>query len=179
MKLQFLGSGSAFTVGDNYHSNMILENSDGRRLLIDCGSDVRHALHQVGLTYADIQDVYISHLHADHVGGLEWLAFTTKFDSTCTKPNVYISNKIVDDLWNRVLSGGLSSLQNEKAQLSKFFNIHTILANNKFIWENTEFTIVPTRHVTNETILVPSHGLMFNADGLKIFITTPCAGIQV
>ena len=27
----------------------------------------------MGLGYADIDAVYISHLHADHVGGLEWL----------------------------------------------------------------------------------------------------------
>ena len=44
MELTFLGSGSAFTNdGTNYQSNMILEHN-GKRLLIDCGGDVRFPL---------------------------------------------------------------------------------------------------------------------------------------
>src|ERR1700733_4386232 len=99
MKLTFIGSGSAFTLGaNNYHSNMLLENAHGERLLIDCGSDARHSLHEAGFSYHDIHDVYISHLHADHAGGLEWLGFTTKFDPTCSeKPNLYISETLVHD----------------------------------------------------------------------------------
>ena len=40
MRLTFLGTGSAFTM-QNFQSNMLLEDG-GRRLLIDCGGDVRH-----------------------------------------------------------------------------------------------------------------------------------------
>ncbi len=69
MKLTFLGSGSAFTM-NNRQSNMILED-DGKILLIDCGTDIRHSLHQQDLSYKDIDAVYISHLHADHIGGME------------------------------------------------------------------------------------------------------------
>ena len=65
-KLIFLGTGSAFTVGDgNWQSNAILEiYYDDRapdkpyRILIDCGGDVRHALHEQGLGFNDI-DVYV------------------------------------------------------------------------------------------------------------------------
>ncbi len=40
MKLTFIGTGSAFTVGgDNFHSNMILESNTHEKMLIDCGSD--------------------------------------------------------------------------------------------------------------------------------------------
>ena len=55
---------------------MILESEDGSKLLIDCGTDARHSLHELGLSYKDIEHVYISHLHADHAGGLEWLGFS-------------------------------------------------------------------------------------------------------
>ena len=69
MKLIFLGSGSAFTVQDNnYHSNMLLVAPNDKKLLIDCGADVRFSLNEIGLTYKDINDVYISHLHSDHAG---------------------------------------------------------------------------------------------------------------
>src|SRR5215813_8474415 len=71
MKLTFIGTGSAFTM-DNFQSNMLLEDS-GKRLLIDAGGDVRFALAKVGLGAKDIDALYISHLHADHIGGIEWL----------------------------------------------------------------------------------------------------------
>src|SRR5688500_12374647 len=118
MKLVFIGAGSAFTVDkNNYNSNMLLQNSNQKRLLIDCGSDARRALYDLCLTYHDIQDVYISHLHADHAGGLEWLAFCTKFDTRCNKPRLYISEHQVKYLWDNVLSGGLNSLEGIAVEL--------------------------------------------------------------
>ncbi len=112
MKLQFIGTGSAFTVGvDNHQSNMLLKSRLGRTLLIDCGTDARLALYELELTYRDIDDIYISHLHSDHVGGLEWVAFSTKYDPRCAKPIMYINEFICEDLWNHVLAGGMAPLQ--------------------------------------------------------------------
>src|ERR1700733_14991425 len=101
MRLIFVGSGSAFTVGaNNYQSNMLLESGQ-KRLLIDCGTDIRLSLYELGYTYRDIRHVFVSHLHADHIGGLEWLAFTSKFNSGCQKPCLHINHQLVEDLWNR------------------------------------------------------------------------------
>ncbi len=173
MKLTFIGSGSAFTVGaNNYHSNMLLTNNDGQNLLIDCGSDARLALQELGLTYADINDVYISHLHADHVGGLEWLAFTHKFDPKCSKPNLYLCDKLVKKLWNHVLSGGLCSLQVEEATLHSYFNVNAIEENGNFNWQNLEFRIVQSVHFLSGFTIMPSYGLLFTLNGTRIFITT-------
>lgn len=173
MKLTFLGSGSAFTVGcDNYHSNMILENDSHEKLLVDCGSDARLALHELGLTYADIKSVYISHLHADHCGGLEWLGFTTRFDPRCLKPDLFISDKIKDDLWKNSLSGGLSSVQGITADLSTFFNVHPVKEEGVFVWHGLEIKLVQTIHVVAGFNVVPSYGLMFKANGICVFITT-------
>jgi len=173
MKLIFIGSGSAFTVGsNNYHSNMLLQNAEGQNLLIDCGSDARLALHELGLCHRDIHDVYISHLHADHVGGLEWLAFTTKFDNGCTKPNLYINASLVDPLWDSVLAGGLSSLQAEIATLETYFNVHPIKDNASFTWHNVELHTLQTMHILAGYTIMPSYGLIFTANDLKIFITT-------
>jgi ribonuclease BN (tRNA processing enzyme) len=64
--IKFLGTGSSFTL-DNFQTNFLLTLDNGYRLLVDCGSDIRHALKaHTDLTYLDIDGVYISHLHADH-----------------------------------------------------------------------------------------------------------------
>lgn len=44
---------------------------DKKLLLIDCGTTLRYSLKEAGYEYKDIDYVYISHLHFDHVGGLE------------------------------------------------------------------------------------------------------------
>ena len=99
MRLIFLGSGSAFTLGeDNYQSNMLVDDSSGNCLLVDCGSDARHSLFAQGYSYKNIHSVFISHLHADHVGGLEWLALTSYYDADCKRPVLYISECLIDDL---------------------------------------------------------------------------------
>lgn len=172
MKLIFLGSGSAFTVGQNYHSNMLLENDHGQYLLIDCGTDIRFSLHEQDLSYPIIHDVYISHLHADHAGGLEWLAFKSKFDPKCNKPNLFISKHLISELWENVLKGGLSSIQSEQANLSTFFNLKPIEDNGAFVWEDQKFQIVQTIHAISNFLITPSYGLLFTANNLKVFITT-------
>jgi ribonuclease BN (tRNA processing enzyme) len=173
MKLIFIGSGSAFTVGsDNYHSNMLLKSPDGQHLLIDCGSDARLALYDLGLNHRDIQSVYISHLHADHVGGLEWLAFTTKFDASCVRPYLYINESLVEPLWKTVLSGGLNSLQGEIATLNTYFIVHPVLNNATFRWQNLDIHMLQTVHILAGYSIMPSYGLLFTVDGLNVFITT-------
>lgn len=174
MKLTFLGTGSAFTIGqDNFHSNMLLVSDNQEKLMIDCGSDARFSLFKQNMTHLDIKNVYISHLHADHAGGLEWLALTTKFDPRCQeKPNIYICEALVDDLWNKTLSGGLSTIQCEFAKLSTFFNVHSFPVNGSFTWSDIEFRIIQTVHVMNGFSLMYSFGLFFTVDGLKVFIST-------
>ncbi|MFC3908963.1 MBL fold metallo-hydrolase [Legionella dresdenensis] len=174
MKLIFLGAGSAFTVGtDNFHSNMLFVSDNQEKLMIDCGSDARFSLFKQNLNHLDISNVYISHLHADHAGGLEWLALTTKFDPRCTKkPNLYLCEMLINDLWNKTLSGGLSTIQCEFAQLDTFFNIHNIPVNGSFTWESCEFRLVQTVHVMNGFSLMYSFGLLFTINNMKIFITT-------
>jgi len=172
MKLTFLGSGSAFTVGDNYHSNMLLTAANGKKLLIDCGSDVRHALYEQGFSYLDIQDVYVSHLHADHIGGLEWLAFTTKFDTNCPKPRLHISKLLLDDLWNKSLKGGLSSISDEKISIDTYFDVNAIGEEGFFLWNGIQFELHQTVHIISGNELQPSFGLYFKFEDKIFFITT-------
>lgn len=172
-KLLFLGSGSAFTVGaDNYQSNILLIHEQGDRLLIDCGSDIRLSLHAAGFSYLDITDIYISHLHSDHVGGMEYMAFTTKFDPRCQKPNLYISKDIAGTLWQNTLSGGLTSLQGDISDLESFFEVHKIAKNGHFNLQEIQFELVRTIHVDTGYYLMPSYGLFFELNGRKIFLTT-------
>lgn len=173
----FLGSGSAFVNdGKNYQSNMLFEKKDShgnkRRMLLDCGGDARFALKEVtGLAAKDIEAVYISHLHADHIGGLEWLGFSTYFDPSCGKPTLFISQSLVDPLWES-LKGGMRSLQGEIATLNTFFNVCQIENNGSFLWQGIKFQLIQTIHVLDAFSFMPSYGLIFEVGGKTIFVTT-------
>lgn len=171
MKLLFLGASSAFCLGENrFQSNMLFESESGQKLLIDCGSDIRHSLYAQGYRHSDIDAVYISHLHSDHVGGLEWLGFTKHFIDG-QKPTIYISPDLINILWNNVLCGGMSSLETEQATLSSFFDVKPI-QNNSFTWKNYTFNLIKTNHVVSNGQIMPSYGLFIHINLQTIFIST-------
>ncbi len=171
MRLTFLGVSSALTAGSkNYQSNMVLKGPSGRHLLIDCGSDIRHSLFESGLGHSDIDAVYVSHLHADHVGGLEWLGFSKRFVDH-QKPKLYVSPKLQAPLWNHVLSGGMSTLETEEASLSSFFEIEPI-NDSSFVWEGYTFTLIEVLHSLSNHKRLPSFGLLIQGEKSKVFIST-------
>ena len=173
MKLIFLGSGAAFGVkNDNYHSNMILVADNNERFLIDCGADARHSLADQGLFYSDIDHVYISHLHSDHVGGLEWLALCKYFDPACNKPTIYAHPSILNIIWDHTLKGGLSTIQRVKTDLNFFFDIVKADQEGIFEWNGIKMQTVQSVHIMNNYEYMPSFGLIFKANDTNVFITT-------
>jgi ribonuclease BN (tRNA processing enzyme) len=86
MKVTFLGTGSAMPDGDRVQTGILVEDegtsdeSDSRRLQIDCGSGVLHRLTRTDAGYEGVDTVLLTHHHLDHVSDLmpllktRWLA---------------------------------------------------------------------------------------------------------
>lgn len=173
MRLLFLGSGSAHTIGtDNFQSNMLLFADTGRRLLIDCGSDIRWSLARQGLSYRDITDIYVSHLHADHIGGLEHIGFQAKFDPRCPRPRLYIEKDLADPLWNHSLRGGMGVISDGETSLETYFDVHLVTAHRPFRWEGAQLEPIPTVHVSAPHTKLISYALLIGRDQRTTFITT-------
>lgn len=179
MKIKFLGAGSAFTTQEYFQSNMLLTAPSGKRLLIDCGTDIRHSLGEAGIHAgnigAEIDAVYISHCHSDHVGGLEYLAFTTYFSGYRGKIKLFAEENLLRKMWDESLKGGLCCIQGKSMQLNSYFDCHPLDHDAFFPWEGIGFSLVGMPHITHDNQVVFSYGLLIggnNADEDAVFIST-------
>ena len=174
MKLLFLGSGSGLgSLKNNYQSNVALISHDNKILGIDCGTTFQLAIEKANLELAQFTAFYITHIHTDHVGGLEWVGFSKYFTQPigCNRPLLFGNAEILEELWEHTLSGGMRSLQGSQNTLETFFNTRPLSPVGRFEWEYIEFLLIPTVHVIDNRRIVPSFGLIFNINGTTIFFT--------
>ena len=172
-----LGTGAAFTM-KNWQTNLIVRRNN-KNLLIDCGSDIRWALRDQKLNWMDIDAVYISHSHGDHVGGMEGLGFVRYFTRKAMGkpelPTLFIARELVRPIWDHTLKGGMQTLEGIDANLDTYFNVHPVDKNSSFEWEGLKFDMVQSLHMSAKYAIVDSFGLMFTDDNegrLRVFITT-------
>lgn len=105
LSLFFLGSGSAFTK-KNFQNNLIIIKGNDH-VLIDCGTLCPFAFSTFNSKITDIENILITHSHADHIGGLEEVALMNMY-VTKRRPKMIITNEYKKILWNNSLKGGLS-----------------------------------------------------------------------
>jgi ribonuclease BN (tRNA processing enzyme) len=174
MKIQFLGVGDQFSVHDQYQSNMVITAGSGAKILVDCGGDVKYSLMECKINPTDIDAVYISHLHADHIGGLEWLALSTYFGRENKRLKLFCEEKLQSKLWDNALQGGLECLGNKYMELSDYFDCHPVAEAGGFGWQDIHFELVKMPHVMGEECNMYSYGLLaVTADKKKsLFIST-------
>ncbi|MBF0383172.1 MAG: MBL fold metallo-hydrolase [Magnetococcales bacterium] len=164
MTIHFIGVGSAFTTSADFHSNILITVKSGKKMLIDCGSDARFTTAEWGRNHGElnpqIDAVYISHLHADHIGGLEWLAFSTYFNPKAAKPHIYGVDEHLSRLWKDSLRSGLKYIGDKVTSLTDYFVPHYLKPGKSFVWENIQFTTIKMLHVKNSEKNVYSYGLV-------------------
>lgn len=166
MKVKFLGVGSAFTTADYYQSNMLLTASNGKKMLLDCGTDIRFMLGEEGIDGPGfceaIDAIYISHLHSDHIGGLEWVAFNTYFSPNATKPKLFAEERLIQELWSNSLKGGLGCVTGKCMELEDYFDCRPLDETVPFAWNDIRFALIRMPHILANCRNHNSYGLILN-----------------
>jgi len=181
MVITVVGCGNAFSKR-NYNQCFMIEEDD-RRMLIDFGAKVPAALDNLKIDINSIDDIYISHLHGDHIGGLEEMAFS-RYD-WYNKPHHYSDNRkisaprlianenLLHELWDKSLRGGLESMEGFDATLETFFETKYVKGNEEFDWMGWTVKLIQQIHIMTGSIISNTYGIMFKKEGHKtIYFTT-------
>lgn len=113
LTVRVVGVGDAFT--SKYWNSCLLVECGGRRLLVDAPPALARALATLGdrggdrVTLDDVDAVVITHLHGDHVGGLEQLLYWNRF-VTRRRVTLHAIPDVLRDLWHGRLRGGMDQL---------------------------------------------------------------------
>src|ERR1700688_1020123 len=85
MRVQVLGSGDAFGSGGRLNTCFMVHRGTSS-FLIDCGASVMIAIRRFGIDPNQIGAIFLTHLHADHFGGLPFFILDAQLVSRRTAP---------------------------------------------------------------------------------------------
>jgi len=109
----FVGTGDAFS--RRYGQTNALVEAGSMRLMIDFGHLAPQRLEALGHSLGSLTHVAISHIHADHIGGLEELAFLSHFVHE-RKITLLTPGNLRHLLWEHSLRGGLEMVADEQGR---------------------------------------------------------------
>jgi len=99
LAIQFIGTSSGKTSLNRYHSSILIESAESN-LLIDTGDGISRALMAQNIPFNSIENILISHYHADHFSGLSSLITQMKLNNRITPLTIYTYKELVSTLWS-------------------------------------------------------------------------------
>jgi len=178
MRLFVLGVGDTFSERHTTHA-LLLEH-DGFRLAIDCPDGYRRVLRQARDKGADpsvldlfgIDDVLVTHVHGDHMNGLEGVAYFKHFAQQ-RRLRLHTVAPVRAGLWEGRLALSMGQLWNGQS-------FRTLGFDDYFAW--SELALGGTTHIGPFTVRtrltkhhVPTSALLVEAGGARVGISSDTA----
>ncbi len=142
VKVIFLGTGNAFNQGGRSSSCYLVQGS--KNILLDAGPQVLPGIYGYGLKPSDIDVIALSHLHADHMGGLPFMMLDDKWITKREKPIDVLVPKGGPDLIERICSVYYS--QEEVDHIASVFRYTIFEVGNTVEINGVTFEALPALH---------------------------------
>jgi ribonuclease BN (tRNA processing enzyme) len=172
--IQFLGTGSAFSHKYGNTSALVFVENKGitKKLLIDCGRTTPCDLNELGYTFADVDAIFITHLHGDHVGGLEHAAFFSRYSLGRKTHLIFPHIKLKQDLWERTLKGTMMNGDLPRPMTFEDYFTYDVVEREEqfFFFNDVMFSVFPTLHIKNKksygVIIGERNYILYSGDSL-------------
>jgi ribonuclease Z len=148
--LTVLGSSSALPTEDRFPTAHVL-NVHERFFMIDCGEGAQMQLKRYGnVKYSKLKDIFISHLHGDHIFGLFGFISSLDLMGRTEDLNIYAHNDLKEILDNHLRYFGTNM-----SYRVVFHPVNTYV--NYIVYEDSYMTVetIPLKH------RVPTCGYLF------------------
>lgn len=179
LHLKMLGTGGAFVdFRENYHNNAIVETSRGW-VMIDCGGTGPQSLKELGIKPWEIVAVLVTHIHGDHVNGLEQLTYERFYTGPkgpgWLKTTVVAPDDVLHGLEMSLWAGfeGLTMQSGEIVQdgLSECFDMVSSEDMEIFIGD-VVFKFHRTPHVEGSGGSKPSYGVSIRRESASLYFSS-------
>lgn len=89
MRIMMLGTGAALPDPDRCHTSILITLDSGRHLMLDCGHGATRQLIRADVNPAEVGDLFLTHLHHDHVCELPFFVISGWILSRVGALNIY------------------------------------------------------------------------------------------
>jgi len=138
-EITFLGTGDAFSAGRRSNVALLIEDADFR-MLAEVGPMIMQQLARANVQPVDIEQLFVSHSHGDHVLGFPMFAISRSFESS-PRLHVYSGSNTIATLkmlWSLVFTGygshhlkcewhNLSERNSDRMELSHGVTLRTVV----------------------------------------------------
>lgn len=104
LSVTFLGTGGAVPT-TRRNTSAIFCRREGEGMLFDCGEGTQRQMMRFGTGF-DVDHIFVSHLHADHVLGIPGLLQTLDFNERRAPLTIYAPHRTTDSLENLNVASG-------------------------------------------------------------------------
>lgn len=165
-EFKVLGTGSSDSV-TMFNTNAAVI-SNGSAFLIDCGYTIKSALNNSNIDFDNISGIFISHVHGDHVFGLERVGYEYLFKLKRKVP-LYIKRELYSELWDQTLKGSMSQIGEGSASLEDYFNV-VFIDNNEFTHDGVLYKVFSVPHTPKKQCfgLAIDDKILYTADTLPV-----------
>jgi ribonuclease BN (tRNA processing enzyme) len=177
--ITFLGTGSAFS--KKYGNNSAVVTVGDKNLLIDCGRTTPDDLSKSSFTWSNIDAIFVTHIHGDHVFGLEEAGFVGRYVLNRKPHIIFPHRKIKNDLWEKVLKGTMMQGDLERnMNFDDYFTYEIVDETEQYFeFNGVMFSVFATQHVPNKksyglvigeyNYIVYTSDTLFDEDMIKAF----------
>ncbi len=138
MKIQFLGTAHGVPEPDRRCTSVLLTVGE-RHYLIDAGAPIADELTRVGVAFADINAIFLTHLHGDHINGLVHYLDLGHWYYRDTAPEIFTPSldlRSAWQAWHTMLDG----------TPGKAYRFTEIAPGEIYADETIRVTAIPTKH---------------------------------
>ncbi len=163
----FLGTGSGFSSLPN---TSLLLNYKNSRVLIDFGFTGLKQLRTYRVSPDTIDALIITHMHSDHIGGIEMLAYILKFQYNRKLLLMFPHFEFKFMLWD-ALKNSMKYSAHGVMGMHDYFDTMIAYKTGKVTFlkfKSHSFTFIKTKHIPG----MLSFGVLFSMNGKRVFYTS-------